>query len=268
MLRGVLADARVTDTRGLRPQALELVRPPQAVFALHTVPWLQGVDTRRPRDRHLLVPECIVPHGSGRIRRPGVRCVEGYLRDDDVEIVDGVPTTIGVRTAADLLRTEYRPHALAAADAMAHAQLIVVADVVDYLQRLKGFPGVIQGRGLAALIEPTTESKGESWQRLRLIDAGFPRPVPQIVITDRAGRTIARLDMGYREQLIGAEYDGALDHTLPTDRRSDAARRELVSALLAWRIAVARSDDIWGNDDRFESQVGEWLGLRPLPRMW
>jgi len=268
VLLGVYVDGRVPDTRELRARALGLVKPPHAVFYGSTVAWLMGVDTYRPRDRFDFVPQCVVPHGTGRCTSALVRCKEGYLPAADIIEINGLAVTTPVRTTADLLRTMYRPHALAAADSMAHAGLVSAAEVQDYLVRLRGYPGIVQGRTLADMIEPMTQSPGESWQRLRLIDAGFPRPHVQIVVTDRMGETLAILDMGYPERLIAAEYDGAGDHTSESDRERDYVRRAQLDERFGWRIAVARQNDIWGEDQSFELTVGSWLGLMPLPRMW
>src|SRR5699024_8242082 len=152
----------------------------------------------------------------------------------------------------------------AAADAFAHADLVTAAEVQAYVGRLRRYPGLVQARELAVLIEPLSESPGESWLRLRLIDAGFPRPKPQFVITDRHGTERARLDLAYEESRIGAEYDGARDHTEDDDREYDENRRTYLRDLRDWRIAVARNHDVLGDDPWVERQVGEWLGLSPL----
>jgi very-short-patch-repair endonuclease len=49
----------------------------------------------------------------------------------------------------------------------------------------------------------------ETWLRLLLIDAGFPKPSTQIPIVENY-RTLAVLDMGWREFGVAVEYDG--DH--------------------------------------------------------
>ena len=82
------------------------------------------------------------------------------------------------------------------------------------------------------------------------------------------GQTLAILDMGYPERLIAAEYDGAVDHTSESDRKRDYVRRAQLDERFGWRVAVARQNDIWGEDQSFELTVGSWLGLMPLPRMW
>ncbi|MDO9380042.1 MAG: hypothetical protein Q7T56_14445 [Nocardioidaceae bacterium] len=261
-------DSRVTDDRHSRAMALDLVRPDGAVFYGETVAWLHGLDVLRPRDRHLLVPRCIVPHGGGRARRDGVVCHEGYLSPKDVEVVQGLAVTTALRTVCDLLRTSWRPHALSAADAFAHAGLVDPEEVRAALVLLRGYPGIRQARALAELIDPGAESAGESWSRLRVIDAGLPAPSTQVRLRDRAGREVARLDMGYDELKIAIEYDGGRDHTLEDDTTHDDERRRMIARRFGWRVVVVTGEDVWGDGPRFEDEVAEMLGLTALSRLW
>jgi hypothetical protein len=258
-----------TDSRDLRIQALDLVMPPHGVLYGSTAAWALGVDTFAPAERFLLMPACVVPHGASRCKTRGVRCVEGYIAESDVMEICGLRLTKPVRTTADLLRTLRRPYALSAADGLAHAGYITPREVTRYLKRLKGYPGIVQARELALLIEPRHESAGETWQNLRLRDAGFPAPEPQHRVYDHKGRLIARLDHAYPLLRIGIEYDGAEFHDHEDDRDCDAKKREYLRRTLGWRIIENRKDGILGKDDSFEREVGEYLGLVPqLPRLW
>ena len=256
------------DSRRLRLQTVKLVIPDQAVASNETASWLLGVDAFKPNERFLLEPSFLVPHGSSRIRATGVRCRQAHIEADDVTFTDGVHHTTPLRTASDLLRRLYRPHALAAADGLAGAGLLDVPELQDFVARLKGFPGIVQARGLSHMIEPLSQSPGESWQRLRMLDAGFPRPVAQFEVVGRDGRTYF-LDHAYPEILLGAEFDGREFHTMPHDVEHDLDRRSELSDTLGWRWAVARRSDLFGVSTAFEERLGEQLGIRPLlPRRW
>jgi len=268
-LHGVYVSTEVPDSRDLRIAALRLVVPPYGILYGCTAAWALTVDTFAPGQRFDLVPQCVVPHGMGRVKMVGVRCVEGYLPPGDVMDVGGLSATVPVRTTVDLLRTLRRPYALAAGDGMAHAGLVTVGEVTGYLTRLKGFPGIVQARELAPMIEPLAESPGESWQRLRLIDAGFPRPRAQLLVCDHRGRVVARLDHGYPEVRAGAEYDGREFHEHDADRERDGERRAYLCRVLGWRIEVAGQEETLGRDDSFERVMGGYLGINPdLPRQW
>lgn len=267
-VRGVYVDAHVPDSRRLRLQSVELVIPDQAVACNETASWILGVDAFKPSERFLLEPSFLVPHAASRIRRDGIRCRQAHIESSDVTFTDGVHHTTPLRTASDLLRRLYRPYALAAADGLAHAGLVAVDELQDFVARLKGYPGIVQARSLSHFIEPLAQSAGESWQRLRILDAGFPRPVAQLEVTDGAGGTYF-LDHGYPEILVGAEFDGRQFHTLEGDREHDSQRRDLLSDVFGWRWAVARREDLFGTSTAFEERLGEYLGMRPLlPRRW
>ena len=268
-LHRVYVSTDVPDSRDLRIAALRLVIPSYGVLYGCTAAWVHTVDTLAPSKRFDLVPQCVVPHGMGRCKTSGVQCVEGYLPPADVVEIGDLRTTTPVRTTTDLLRRLRRPYALAAADGMAHAGLIKVGEVTAHLSRLKGFPGIVQARELAPMIEPLAESPGESWQRLRLVDAGFPKPRAQFVVRDHKDRIVARLDHGYPEVRVGAEYDGKEFHEHAEDQENDVEKRDYLRGVLGWRIEVAGKEAILGRDDAFERTMGGYLGINPqLPRQW
>ncbi len=181
--------------------------------------------------------------------------------------VDGIVVTTPLRTTTDLLRKLWRPYALAAADGMAHAGLVEVPEVVEAVGRLKGFPGIVQARSLAHLIEPLAQSAGESWQRLRLLDAGFPRPTAQHPVRMPDG-SFRYLDLAYPHLLVASEYDGREFHTMAADAEHDELRRALLSRLWGWRWANGDRESIFGTDPAFELRIGELIGIEPEPRYW
>jgi hypothetical protein len=202
------------------------------------------------------------------MRSRGVRCRQANLDAADITYVDGVHLTTPLRTASDLLRRLYRPYALAAADGFARAGLIDVHALEDFVARLKGYPGIIQARSLVHMIEPKAQTPGESWQRLRILDAGFPRPTAQLEVVDDFGGTYF-LDHAYPEQLIGSEFDGREFHTDDRHRQHDRDRRDYLSTTQGWRWVNADRSRIFGNDASFEVELGELLGIPPLlPRRW
>ncbi|UYM05063.1 hypothetical protein [Solicola gregarius] len=269
MFRGVSVDAAIPETRELRIAAIRLVAPPYAVVCDCSASWIHGVDTFRPSERFDLVPSLVVPHSRTRVVRSNARCRQALIPTADVMEIDGVLVTVPVRTASDLLRKLWPPYALAAADGLAHAGLIDPLELWHYVARLKGYRGIVQARRLADLVEPDTESPGESWTRLRLVDAGFPRPEPQFVVTDRHGREIYRLDLAYPEQQVAVEYDGMEFHTDDPDSEHDDGRRQELRDRWGWRFVVADRKSIFGDDVAFEREVGDLLGRTPLlPRQW
>ncbi|WBB81561.1 hypothetical protein O7606_09465 [Micromonospora sp. WMMD882] len=72
------------------------------------------------------------------------------------------------------------------------------------------------------LADPGAESPQESRTRVRLVQAGLPRPVTQHVIT-RGGRFVARVDLAWPEFRVAVEYDG-LWHDDPEQFHRDRRR--------------------------------------------
>jgi hypothetical protein len=269
LFRGVYVDVTVADSRALRARGLRLVAPEGAVLCESTAAFLHGIDTFTPGQRFLQRPKCMVVHHTSRSRQALASCREGYVRDEDVQEFDGLRLTTPVRTTADLMRTQWRPYALGSADAMVRAGLVDLDELADHLHRLKGYPGIVQARGLRALINPLAESPGESALRLRLIDAGLPSPRLQIVVSDPLGYAIVRLDLGYDEVRAGLEYDGLEFHTTPAERERDARKRVILQESLGWRLLVVGRESVFGPDPSLEVTVGEWVGVAPrLPRPW
>jgi hypothetical protein len=267
LFRGVYVDVRSSDSRAQRLAAIVLVRPPGAIACNETAAWLHGVDAFKPSERFLLVPSFVVPHSTTRLTVPGARCRQAILDADDVTSLDGILATTPLRTSSDLLRRLYRPYALAAADAFARAGLINLHELWQFIARLKGYPGIVQARSLAGLVDGRAQTPGESWQRLRIHDAGFPQPTLQFEVVDHYGSRFV-LDLAYPEVLVGSEYDGREFHTDSRDRAHDEERRAHLSDLYGWRWENADRQRLFGPDASFEMNLGKLLGIEPRPRSW
>ncbi|SDQ05627.1 type IV toxin-antitoxin system AbiEi family antitoxin [Quadrisphaera sp. DSM 44207] len=266
-VRGVYLAERCAGDTGARAAALARRLPPGAAVARSTAAWLQGFDPRAPDQADAPLPlECVVPVGATPPRRPGVVARQSLLLPGDVVDVDGVPVTSPDRTALDLLR-HLRPHmGLAVLDAMTAAS---AAAPDALLERLAGMPGqrsVARARRLVELCEPASESYGESWLRLRLVDAGFPRPEPQIWIHDRAGRGLYRLDLGWRERKVATEYDGVEFHGSPAARAADLRRRDRLAREHGWTVVGVGRGEVLGHSLALELGVGHLLGIAPTIR--
>lgn len=263
LLRGAYAPAHLADEVEVRAAAAGLVLPAGAAVARTTAAWLHGVDARSP-GRHLApVPlECVVPCGTTPPRRPGLAATAAEMEDHDVTVLAGVPVTTPTRTAIDLARY-LPPHlGLGCVDALAHAGLVHPARLAEELGRWTGQRFVARARRCIALCEPATESPGESWLRLRVVDAGFPPPEPQIWVHDAGGRRLYRLDMGWRLRRKAVEYDGVEFHG-PDRAASDRARRGELERDHGWDVLVAGRGEVLGRGTALERALGELLGLEP-----
>ncbi len=212
VLHRVYVDVEAPDDLRTRAAAAALVLPAGGVLCRSTAAWLRGIGRVWSLDEDALpVVECVVPRGRTPVRRSGLRCFAADLRPADV-VDDGLPRTTDLRTVLDLARWLPRPMALAGIDSAAHLGLVDLAHAASEIERFAGHRGAAQARELIGYGEPRTESFGESWLRLRILDAGFPRPTAQVPIVDDAGREVYRIDLGNPTRRVGFEYDGEEFH--------------------------------------------------------
>ena len=268
LVQGVYADAGVPDSLELRAAALTRVLPPDAVICRQTAAWLYGVDTAALSDRIVLpLLDFVRPPGHGAVHTTGTQGYTQTLLDGDVTTVAELRVTSPVATAVHLARHLRRPFALSALDAMAHAGLVSVYEVRDAVRRYPHHPHIVQARELAALMDRRTESPGESWLRLRLIDAGFPAPEPPVAVGSH------RVDLAFPHPLsdgrrLAVEYDSDRWHGTSRQRLRDAGRSAAIESA-GWVVLSAGRGDVWGGRPALEHAVGDLLAISPkLPRRW
>ncbi len=180
-------------------------------------------------------------------RRPpaGIRTWSDQIGEDEFQLVGGVPTTTPARTAFDIACRNSVGHAVAAVDALARATQFNVAEAQILTERYKGHRNVRRARRALALIDAGAESPRETWLRLLLIDAGYPRPQTQIAVYGEYGELVALLDLGWEDVKIALEYEG--DHHR-TDRRQFHKDIERYEALpdLGWITVRVTAEDMPG----------------------
>lgn len=174
-----------------------------------------------------------------------IRTWSDRIEDDEVAVVDGMRVTTPARTALDIACRYPVDVAVAMIDALARATHLKMADVELLAQRYKGRRGIRRARTALDLVDPGAESPRETWLRLLLVRAGFPRPQTQIPVYDDYGQLVAVLDMGWEHIKLAVEYEG--DHHR-TDRRTfnkDITRLETLTEL-GWTDLRVTAEDTEG----------------------
>ncbi|MEV6267150.1 hypothetical protein AB0L64_08290 [Kribbella sp. NPDC051936] len=252
VLKGVYVDSRVPDSQQLRADALRLLTPPEAVVCGAAAAWLHGIDTTA------LGPAELVEAQWTR------------TADDTVE-VHGLRVLSPIASAVELAMRLPRPFALSAVDAFLRtgkADLWALRAASAECERHAGYR---QGQEVLRWADRRAASPGESWLRLRLIDAGFGKPDLQVRLT--GPHRSYRLDLGYPDRPVdgrrlGLEYDSDAWHSSAKQRLRDETRRTELDAL-GWHIISARRPDLWGSYPALELAVGGFLCQEPrLPRRW
>jgi AbiEi antitoxin C-terminal domain len=163
-------------------------------------------------------------------RRPtrGVRAWLDSIEDDEVCVIDGMRVTTPARTALDIASRYPVNTAVAAIDALVRATHLKMADVDLLADRYRGRRGIRTARTALGLVDGGAESPRETWLRLLLIRAGFPRPQTQIPVHNEFGVLVAELDMGWGDLKVAAEYEGEHHRTSPDQFNKDIRRYEEV----------------------------------------
>lgn len=192
------------------------------------------------------------PNGPAQLlhqqRRPpaGVETWLDTIADDETRSIRGLRATSPARTAFDLASRYPLGRAVAAIDALARATRLTMAEVQLLADRHPGHRNIRQARKALTLVDAGAESPRETWLRLLVIEAGYPRPQTQIPIRGPYGELVGIVDMGWRELRLALEYEG--DHHR-TNRRvfnNDIARYEAMTTDLDWIVIRVTGQDTPG----------------------
>lgn len=164
------------------------------------------------------------------------------LLDDEITTRRGLSVTSVQRTAFDLARRGPAGLAVERLDALARATHFKPADVMTVAEAHPNVRGRRRVPDLLDLVDDGAQSPKETWLRLLLMAAGFPRPKTQIPVLGADGYPRYYLDMGWRHHMVAVEYDGQQHRTDPLQYRGDVTRSEYLTGMRWRRIAVLAGD--------------------------
>lgn len=178
-------------------------------------------------------------------RRPvaGVQVWEERVEPDEIAVVDGMRVTTPARTALDLARRYPTGIAVAAVDALAQAVALKMADVELLVDRYRGRRGMRAARAALMLVDGGSQSPKETWLRLLLTGAGFPRPRTQIAVCNEWGWAEAYLDMGWEDIKVAVEYDGDQHRSSRYHYVKDIRRLENLERRYGWIVVRVVAED-------------------------
>jgi hypothetical protein len=180
--------------------------------------------------------------GQGKIRR--YVQVHGLgLDDGDVIELGGFRVTSLARTVLDLSCASRPLLAVPIGDAALRAGMSADA-LTRQLARAGARHGIRQARRTAALLDPRSESPGESMSRVVFADHRIPAPEPQFRVYDRTGRLAGRCDFGWEDLRTVGEFDGLIKYgqlvlkpgQLPEHALAEEKRREDRLRDLGWQV--------------------------------
>ena len=173
----------------------------------------------------------------------GIRTHKQDLHPDEITRRRGLPVTSLHRTVFDLGRRGPLDVAVARLDALGNAAAFDVAEMLRWAHaRHAGKRGMRQLVDALALHDPGAQSPRETWLRLLLIRAGFPRPFTQIPVVSADGRRRYYLDMGWENLKLAVEYDGDQHRVDPMQFAHDIRRAEDLDEIEWVRVRVVKAN--------------------------
>lgn len=252
---GLFVDNTLPDTLELRFDIVRHVLPEHVAVARRAAAWLHGQDVLDHRGLpHTPRIDVLTRRPADRPQHPLVKAhVAHELRPSDLMLINDLQVTTPLRTAADLARHLPRADALVAVDGYLNKEMVSQSELRESLIRWKKRRGIRQAYEILDLSDPLSQSGGESRTRLRIIDAGLPRPELQIPVLDAFGRTRYLLDMGWRQWRLALEYDGE-EHHGPDQADHDNQRRTWIAGR-GWTVRVYRKEHIFTASRAFDNDV-------------
>jgi very-short-patch-repair endonuclease len=235
--RGVLVDGELPDTAPLHIRAAALAVGPDLVACHSTAALLWGFDVLGTETLHFLGPPELVNR-----RRPGIQVHPSSLGCDDAVRTDGVWCTPPARTACDVVRLTAPIDGLATLDAALRSARCTREELAAAVEDQAGLREVVRLRALVPVADPRAESPMESRMRWRFVQGGLPAPDLQVRVS-APGRH-RYLDTGWREERVGAEFDGVHAHMTPQQLRDDRVRHNWLTDE-GWRLLHFTATDVY-----------------------
>ncbi|WP_285492752.1 hypothetical protein [Actinomadura sp. NBRC 104425] len=199
---------------------------PHAVVTRRTAAWIWELD--------VLPPGVHEWQWDVELMWPGRDLPPDELPAEHIVEQAGVRVTSMARTALDCARWLPRLEAVAALDQFLRRG-VDPASLAAMARDLAGRPNARRLRDVLRLGDGAAASPGESWTRVMVVDAGFPRPRTQIPVAGPYGEPLF-VDLGYEQLRVGLEYDGERHHSGARARAHDERRRRWLRKEMGWEI--------------------------------
>ncbi len=200
---------------------------------------------------HFLGPERV---NNRRIR--GLQVHASHLGTQDVVQHRGVWCTSPARTACDVVRLGAPVDALATLDAALWSGTCTREELATAAAAQAGLREVVRLRQLIPHADGRAESPMESRMRWRFLHAGLPAPDLQVEVSADGRRH--RLDTGWREHRVGAEFDGLEAHMTRQQLHADRDRANWLSQH-DWRLLHFTAVDVYRLWERMVETVRRQL---------
>jgi very-short-patch-repair endonuclease len=171
-------------------------------------------------------------------------------------MVDDVWCTPLARTACDVVRTADPVHGLAQLDAALHTRRISSEELRVEAGRHVGLRGAKLLTRLAPWADGRAGSFMESRMRWRCLEGGLPAPDLQVRVGDDV--SWREMDVGWRRQRVGAEFDGLVAHMTAEQLRSDRERHNWLTEH-GWTLLHFTAADVYTRHEAMVATIARAL---------
>ncbi|MDQ4039984.1 MAG: endonuclease domain-containing protein [Actinomycetota bacterium] len=250
--RGIYVEAEVPHDLHSLVRAAALLAGGDLVACHTTAAALWGFGIFSDDRLHFLGPNAV-----DNRRRPGLQIHPSVLGTDDAVLVGGVWCTPPARTACDVVRLSGAIDGLAILDRALASGTCSRDNLVAASIEQAGLRQVIRLRWLIPRADPLAESPIESRMRWRFLEARLPAPACQIRVGD-VGDRWHRLDTGWRDRRVGAEFDGGIAHLTHDQLRADRDRHNWLTEN-GWTLLHFTDIDVYRRHARMVATVRRLL---------
>jgi hypothetical protein len=138
----------------------------------------------------------------------GVQWHVGGIDEDDLVEVHGRLVVRPARAAFESASLVSIESGVVTMSSLMHVGACTRDELVEIGERQGQWPGSRHARLAVRLADERCESPGESRSLFMFWREGVPRPTLQVVVTDRAGREVARTDFAWIPERHTGEFDG------------------------------------------------------------
>jgi hypothetical protein len=172
------------------------------------------------------------------------------LPKEHVTRLYNLPVTTVARTVADLARTLPFTDAVVVADSALNQEKTSKPEILQVLEKCKGWPGVRQARRALEFADERAESPLESAARVVFAEAGLDPPELQVTIHGERAQFAARVDFLWRAPKVIAEADGLVKYNdredLLNEQERDHQLREAgyIAVHFTWREIFRTPEEV------------------------
>jgi very-short-patch-repair endonuclease len=160
------------------------------------------------------------------------------------------------RTACDVVRTSAPEHGLAQLDAALHTRRCSAGELRAEAELHVGLRGSKLLARLVMWADWRAGSFMESRMRWRCLEGGLPAPDLQVRVgTDAFWR---EMDMAWKKQRVGAEFDGLAAHMTADQLRSDRERHNWLTEH-GWTLLHFTAADVYTRHEAMVATVARAL---------